>query len=283
MALAPITPRDRLQRLVDLAKKTLGYWWLIGAFALVGGALSLTFALTRPRRYESSAVLFYQERIQSSVLTNREEEVQRNLGDRFRELLLARAQLAEVVADPKLDPYPTIDAALAVDKLRQAVKFESRGGNNFRITYGDPDPERAQGVVAKLTKLLQDKDEALRNDSAQLTVNFVTKQKEEAAADLTKCEQALAGFLAKHPEFAQDSTSNNSEGASIRAIKNATKVQATGNPRLYALERQRERIQARLDANPDAPVVRMPAPPTPEHVAAEAAVSEAQRELSSAK
>ncbi|HEY1814348.1 MAG TPA: hypothetical protein VGG74_18480 [Kofleriaceae bacterium] len=283
MALAPITPRDRLQRLVDLAKKTLGYWWLIGAFALVGGALSLTFALTRPRRYESSAVLFYQERIQSSVLTNREEEVQRNLGDRFRELLLARAQLAEVVADPKLDPYPTIDPALAVDKLRQAVKFESRGGNNFRITYGDPDPERAQGVVAKLTKLLQDKDEALRNDSAQLTVNFVTKQKEEAAAELTKREQALAGFLAKHPEFAQDSTSNNSEGASIRAIKNATKVQATGNPRLYALERQRERIQARLDANPDAPVVRMPAPPTPEHVAAEAAVSEAQRELASAK
>ena len=29
MALAPITPRDRLQRLVDLGRKTLGYWWLI--------------------------------------------------------------------------------------------------------------------------------------------------------------------------------------------------------------------------------------------------------------
>ncbi len=282
MALAQLTPRDRLQRLVDLARKTFGYWWLIGAFALVGGALSLTFALTRPRRFESSAVLFYQEQIQSSILSNREEVVQRNLGDRFRELLLAHAQLAQVVADPKLDPYPGIDPELAVDKLRQAVKFEGRGGNNFRITYDDSDPERAQGVTARLTKLLQDKDEALRNDQAQMTVNFVTKQKEEASADLTKREQALNGFLAKHPEFAQDAISANAEGASIRAIKNASKSQPTGNPRLYALERQRERIQARLDANPDTPAIRVPAPPSPEHIQAEQAVSEAQRELNTA-
>lgn len=282
MALAPITPRDRLQRLLDLAKKTLGYWWLIGAFALVGGALSLTFALTRARRFESSSVLFYQERIQSSILSNREEVVQRNLGDRFRELLLARAQLAQIVSDPKLDPYPGVDPELAVDKLRQTVKFESRGGNNFRIVYDDSDPDRAQAIVAKLTKMLQDKDEALRNDSATLTVNFITKQKEEGAAELMKRTQALAEFLTKHPEFAQDATTTNTEGAGIRAIKNATKTQ-TGNPRLYALERQRERIQARLEASPDSPPIHMPSTPSPEHAAAQAAVSEAQRELNAAQ
>jgi uncharacterized protein involved in exopolysaccharide biosynthesis len=284
MALASITPRDRLQRIVELAKKTLRYWWLVGAFALVGGALSLTFALTRPRRFESSAVLFYQERIQSSILSNRQEEVQRNLGDRFRELLLARAQLAQVVADPKLDPYPEVEPELAVDKLRQAVKFESRGGNNFRIVFDDSVPERAQAVTAKLTKLLQDKDEALRNDQAQMTVNFVTKQKEEAAADLNKREQEFNAFLAKHPEFVQEASQPNSEGAGFRAIKNASKAQPTGNPRLYALERQRERIQARLEANPDAPpVAAIHAAPSPERQAAEQAVSEAQREVAGAQ
>jgi capsular polysaccharide biosynthesis protein len=283
MALAPITPRDRLQRLVDLVRKTLGYWWLIGAFALVGGALSLTFALTRPRRFESSAVLFYQERIQSSILSNREEVVQRNLGDRFRELLLARTQLAQIVGDPKLDPYPGMDPELAVDKLRQAVKFDSRGGNNFRITYADSEPERAQAITAKLTKMLQDKDEALRNDSAQATVNFITKQKEEAAAELNKRTQALAQFLTKHPEFAQDSTTTNTEGAGIIAAKNAASKAQSGNPRLTALERQRERIQARLEASPDAPPIRIPVPPSPERAAAEAAVSEAQRELNGAQ
>ncbi|HEY1552025.1 MAG TPA: hypothetical protein VGG28_29565 [Kofleriaceae bacterium] len=283
MALASITPRDRLQRIVELAKKTLGYWWLIGAFALVGGALSLTFALTRPRRFESSAVLFYQERIQSSILSNRQEEVQRNLGDRFRELLLARGQLAQIVADPKLDPYPDIDPELAVDKLRQAVKFESRGGNNFRIVYDDSNAERAQAVTARLTKLLQDKDEALRNDQATTTVNFITKQKEEAAAELTKREQTFNAFLAKHPEFVQDAGTTNTEGAGFRTLKNASKA-PTGNPRLYALERQRERIQARLDANPDAPVaVPVHAPASPERQAAESLVADAQRELASAQ
>jgi uncharacterized protein involved in exopolysaccharide biosynthesis len=196
MALAPITPRDRLQRLVDLGRKTTRYWWLIAVAGFLGGVLSLGFALTRGHRYESWAVLFYQERIQSSILSNRQEEVQRNLGDRFRELLLARAQLLQIINDPKLNPYPGVDPDLAVDKLRAAVRFESRGGSNFRITYADEDPERAKGVTEKLTKLLQDKDEALRNDQAQMTVQFVTQQKEEASLELRKREQALAEFLA---------------------------------------------------------------------------------------
>lgn len=282
MALAPITPRDRLQRLVDLGRKAVRYWWLIAVFGVVGGALSLGFALTRGKRFESWSVLFYQERIQSSILTNgRQEEVQRNLGDRFRELLLARQQLAQIVNDPKLNPYPGIDPDLAIDKLRTAVRFEVRGGSNFRITYGDPDPERAKAVTEKLTKLLQEKDEALRNEQAQMTVQFVTQQKEEAALELRKREQALVEFLAKHPEFAQDQIA---EGAGIRSIHNA-KTNApvpSGNPRLYALERQRQRIQARLDAPPDQPVMPVKSPPTPERLAADAQVADAQRELSAA-
>ncbi|MFT3696315.1 MAG: hypothetical protein QM831_24455 [Kofleriaceae bacterium] len=283
MALAPITPRDRLQRLVDLGRKAVRYWWLIAVFGVVGGALSLGFALTRGKRFESWSVLFYQERIQSSILTNgRQEEVQRNLGDRFRELLLARQQLAQIVNDPKLDPYPGTDPDLAIDKLRTAVRFEVRGGNNFRITYGDGDPDRAKAVTEKLTKMLQEKDESLRNEQAQMTVQFVTQQKEEASLELRKREQALVEFLAKHPEFAQDQIS--AEGAGIRAIRNSSKTAPvnSGNPKLYALERQRQRIQARLDAPPDQPVQPIKSAPSPERLAADAQVADAQRELTSA-
>ena len=283
MGLAAITPRDRLQRLVDLGRKALRYWWLVAACAVIGGAISLAFALTRPRRYESSSVLFYEERIQSSILSNRQEEVQRNLGDRFRELLLSRAQLSLVLEDPKLNAYDSMEPALAVDKLRQAIRFEARGGNNFRITYGDDEPERARAVTERLTKLLQDKDESLRNEQAKLTVSFVTAQKEEAQAELRKREQSLAEFLAKHPEFAQDQNQGGAgnEGASIRAIRNQ-KETTTGSNRLYALERQRQRLQARLDAPADAPPIRVPAPPSAEKLAAEQAVGEAQRELAAA-
>jgi len=274
-----MTPRDRLQRLGDLAGKTLRYWWLVALFGVVGGGLSLAVAMTRARTYQSWATLFYQERIQSSLLQNREEVAQRSIGDRFRELLLARAQLAQIVGDPKLNPYPDIkDPELAIDKLRTQVRFEARGANAFRLTYTDPDPERAKEVTERLTKLLQDKDEALRNDQAQATVSFATQQKEEAGTELRKREKDLAEFLAKHPEFAQD-PNQQGEGASIRA-HNAKPATST-DPRLVVLERQRARIQARLDAPPDQPI-KVVTPPTPEKLAAEAAVADAQRELTSA-
>lgn len=286
MALTSITPRDRLQRLGDLARKTLRYWWLVAAFAVVGGGLSLAFALLKARTYQSWSTIFYQERIQSQLLTpGREEIAQRNIGDKYRELLVARPQLEQIISDPQLDPYPDEpDVDIKIDKLRQAVKLEARGGNAFRIVYGDPEPMRAKLVVEKLTKLLQEKDETLRNEQARATVDFATDQKEKATEELREKEQELAQFLAQHPEFAQDTQAGQAEGASIRAKLDAQKktAAAPGNPRLLALERQRQRIQARLDAPPDAPPVRIQTPPSQEKVLAEAAVNEAQRELGAA-
>ncbi|MGE0395842.1 MAG: GumC family protein [Kofleriaceae bacterium] len=284
MALAPITPRDKLQRITDLARKTARYWWMIALFALVGGALSLAFAVFKPKNYQSWSTLFYQERIQSSLMSpNREEMVQRNIGDRYRELLLARSQLMQIVTDPALDPFPDEDdVEVKIDELRKVIKFEARGANAFRINFRDTDPARAKRVTEKLTSMLQAKDEELRNDQATRTVNFATTQKEAAAKELAKSEQALATFLAAHPEFAEETSQGNSEGASIRAIREP-KTKKTGNSRLYALERQRQRIQARLDASPDGPPVRIIAPPSPERVAAEAAANEAQRQLTAAQ
>ncbi len=278
-----MTPRDRLQHLIDLGRKTMRYWWLIAAFAVVGGALSFAFAMLRTKNYLSWSTLFYQERIQSQLLTpNREEVAQRNIGDKYRELLLAREQLGRIIEDPALNPFPDErDKDMAIDKLRQAVKLEVRGGNAFRIVYGDADPDRARAVADKLTKMLQDKDEKLRNEQAKNTVDFANNQKDEAQKDLRAIEQKLAEFLAKHPEFAQDGSQQSTEGASIRAIRNQ-KTTGTGNNKLYALERQRQRIQARLDAPPDSAPIRI-ATPSPERLAAERNVDEAQREVSSAK
>jgi uncharacterized protein involved in exopolysaccharide biosynthesis len=278
-----MTPRDRLQRLGDLGRKTLRYWWLILVFVVVGGGLSFTFAFLKTKNYQSWSTLSYQEQIQSQLLSpNREEIAQRNIADKYRELLVARPQLEAILADPKLNPYPEVkDIDIAIDALRNSVKLEARGGNAFRIVYSDAEPERAKAVTEKLTKMLQDKDEALRNVQARATVDFVMTQKENSAKTLRTQEQALAEFLAKHPEFASDQNVS-TEGAGIRAIRN-TKVVNTGNNQLYNLERQKQRIQARLDAPPDAPPVRTFSPPTPERTAAEAEVGDSQRELQAAK
>lgn len=269
--------------MLDLARKTARYWWLIAVFAVLGGGLSLVFALTRPRIYQSWATLFYQERIQSQLLSpGREEMAQRNIGDRYRELLLARHQLDQIIVDPALDPYPRErDPEVKIEKLRLAVRLETHGANVFRINFTDSDPERAKRVADKLTKMLQDKDEALRNEQAAATVAFVTDQQENAREELKKRETAYTEFLAKHPEFVQDANSTAQEGASIRAIR--TPKVAPGNSKLYALERQRQRIQASLDAPPGVALPAMPSPRSPERIAAEAAVQDAQREVNAAK
>lgn len=278
MALSPVTPRDRLQSLADLGKKAIRYWWLVALFAVAGTGLSLAFAMTRGRSYQSWSTLFYQERIQSSLLQNHEDTAQRNIGDRYRELLLARKQLEELFLDPKMGFPKNKDVDLAIENLRTTIRFDARGANTFRISYTDSDPERAMKVVDRLTKELQDKDESLRNELATATVNFAVAQKTEASNDLKKKEEAYAGFLAKHPEFIQDPNTG-SEGASIRKA-NAPKAAPTGNTAMQALERQHDRILQRLNASPDAPPVRMPAAPTPEKIAAEQAVAAANQEVS---
>ena len=151
----------------------------------------------------------------------------------------------------------------------------------FRIVFTDSDPDRAKRVTDKLTKMLQDKDEALRNEQAAATVAFVTDQQENAREELKKRETAYTQFLAKHPEFVQDANSAANDGASIRAIR--TPKPTSGNSRLYALERQHQRIQASLDAPPGVALPPVASPRTPERVAAEAAVQDAQRELNAAR
>ena len=82
--------------------------------------------------------------------------------------------------------------------------------------------------------------------------------------------------MAKHPEFAETQPGASSEGAGIRQKVKETGG-ASGNPRVIALERQRQRLVARLNARPGETVVTR-REPTAEQQAAQAAVGEAERE-----
>lgn len=274
MGLTPITSRDRMLSAVDLGRKVWRYGWLVAVFAVVGAAASLAFALTRPDRFQSWATLFYQGGIQSQLLLpGREDAAARNLGDRFRELLLARPQLEPIIADPSLDPFPDEPRrGRKIDQLRRQIRFVSRGANAFRIEYTDSDPERARRVVDKLTELLQDKDEALRNQQAIATRDFAIEQQRIETAVLQKREQALDEFVTMHPEFAAQT-----ERPAVAAPAKR------GNPRLATLEDQAARIKRLLDAPPDAPRAAVHLPPSPEPLAAEAQVERARRDVQSAE
>jgi uncharacterized protein involved in exopolysaccharide biosynthesis len=238
MPLSPFTSRDRLQQLHHLGRKTWRQRWLIVVFAGVGTALSLAFAIAQPRNYRSWSTLSYQEPIAADLLLpGRKEAAMRDLGDRYRELLQARPQLEQIVSDRSLDPFPDDDKLLRkLDKLRQAVRLVPRGAGTFRVEYTDRDPERALRVTEKLTQLLQDGEQQRRVRQAEQTLAFAHQQEADQLAALHQRQQALAGFLAEHPEFAGPS-----EHPPVRPSP-GTAV----DPQRVALQRQIDRIQRRL-------------------------------------
>lgn len=293
MRLRPaFTPRDRLEHLLDYVRRAFRYWWVAAGLLVAGGALSVVYAVKAPQVFQSQAVLVYQPKIQSMVLSGRDQETQqRNIGDRYRELLLSRKNLASIVTDPKISPFPRAvkddKVEESVESLRLAVQFDSRGVNTFRITYSDADKKRAQLVTARLTDLLIQAETDLRQAAAQETVNFARAQKTASDEELMKRERAYSEFLDKHPEFTQeDQSGGTSEGAAIRQREKDKSHAPVGNPRLLALERQADRLRAIL-ATPEGQTPPPPPPQpkikTPEQLAAQQQIDEAQRELAQAK
>ena len=231
-------------------------------------ALSLVFAMMRPKNYQSWATLFYQERIQSSLLLEPRGASRSATSATSTASCCSRARSSSrssTIRSSTRFPTRTTRASRSTSSARR--QLEARGGNAFRIIYTDADPDRAKAVTEKLTKLLQEKDESLRNETRRATPSSSRpSRRRKRPSSCAKHEQALAEFLAKHPEFAQDHQATGAavagEGASIRA-RRTKKPNEPENARLYALERQRQRIQARLNAPPDAPPVRIQAPPRP--------------------
>jgi uncharacterized protein involved in exopolysaccharide biosynthesis len=210
--------------------------------------------------------------------------MQRNIGDRYRELLLARSQLAKIIQDPELNPFPDVleedGEELAIEALRLGIKFEVHGQNAFRIVYTDSDPERAQKVAQKLTDLLIEKETELRIRQANDTVKFAQDQLDIATNDLLAREKAHAEFLVAHPEFAEDEAGG--EGAAVRGSQREGErpAERSSNPRLNALQRQRARIKARLDAaDRPRPVVSSVREPTASETAAQRKVDVAEEEV----
>lgn len=291
MALTPgVTPREKLDRLLQYVVRAKRYWWLVAGLVVLGGALSVAFAMTRPKMFQSGAVLLYQEKIQTSLLQNRDvSTMHRNIGERYRELLLARSSLVEIVRDPKINPFPDVVEAdgedAAVEELRQMIDFSPRGANTFVITYKDSNATRARDVTQRLTELLQSKEAKMRLEQAETTAEFAEKLRAEQVDLLRRHQTELNQFLVAHPEFAIDAAEGQGEGASIRATqdRDRSRPQTAGERLLADLERQRGRLRARI-ANPDAPPPpREPRARTAAQIAADQRVDEAERQLQGAE
>jgi capsular polysaccharide biosynthesis protein len=280
MTLGTTTTRDQMAKLLAITRRALRYWWIVALCVIGGGALSVTYAIARPLQFESQTVLMYREMIPTAMLQGRDvAHSTRNLSGQYQEIVLARSNLRKVVLELGLhDDREDID--LAVEALRQQLTFRTRGTNTFEISFRHESPEVAQQVAARMVELLREEDRRIRREQASITKTFLEEEKQRAMNELRARQRAMAEFLSEHPEFAEETLGGQSSaGASIRAqakrgSDELVPAAAAEDPKLHALYRQRARIRQRL-VSPGAPIPGISK--SPERVAAEARVREAQR------
>ncbi|HEU4412586.1 MAG TPA: Wzz/FepE/Etk N-terminal domain-containing protein [Polyangiaceae bacterium] len=287
------TPREVINWLRSLLSRIARRWRVIAVALAIGAALgALTpFLVLRPV-YHSQVLLLYREGIQASSVLGQQaqEESRKRLAPRLKDMLLSRTHLEKVVGEFGL--YPNTVARLgiieAVDELRRHIVFKSHE-DTFEVSYDGEDPQVVHDVTKRLGDALIEENARYRFEQAEATRSFLQAEEQRTSQELRGKEEALATFLAQHPEFAQDLTPGGgapTAGASVRVAARqqagaAAAAALGGDPRLQALERQAARLRESLTSpRPVAPPTHNADPAlTAAKQAAENELASAQRDL----
>ncbi|MGZ3429720.1 MAG: GumC family protein [Polyangia bacterium] len=252
----PRTARDRIDRVFAIVRRTRRF--VVPALLLffVGGVASLGYAMVRKRVFKSETLILYREGIRSMDIVGGEDQGDRaqKLGLRLKEMVLSRTRLEQIITTAKLYPELVYDRGMidAVDEMRKHIAFRVQDGDTFGLSFEGPDPERVALVTSKLADALIGENSRTNSEQAEVTKEFLDREKDRIEKELKEKETALAQFLSKHPEFARETAQpgQNQAGASIRAASAANAARAASAPRgdstLAAREREAGRLEARL-------------------------------------
>ena len=193
-------------------------------------ALATTIGVLRVVRpiYRSEVVLFYRPSPGTSFVSQTEGDPSRQLAARLKEMLFTRERLVSLVKEFYLYPAQVkrtglIDAA--EEMRRQYLKFESSGGETFRISFEDESPVRAQAVTARAADMLLDVHRTWRRQDVVKAEQFFDAQKRAAEEVLRAREGEFSQFLGRHPEMALAmGTGPVTPGAPLRAANSEAKL-----------------------------------------------------------
>jgi uncharacterized protein involved in exopolysaccharide biosynthesis len=246
------TARDRLDRIASMVRRAMRFWLPASILLVFGCAVALAVAVTRPRIYKSETLILYREGIRSETLGGPDTggDPARKLGLKLKEMVLSRTQLQHIIDQFKLYPAIVEDRGYvdAVDEMRNHIAFRVKDGDTFGLSFEGEDAKRVQQVTAMLAETLLDENTRSSEEQANVTKEFLDAEKQRTEAELKQKETNLARFLAKHPEFARETAQASGAtqvGTAIRATGGQPK-KGTSDPTLLALEREADRIRARL-------------------------------------
>lgn len=277
--------RGELAALVSLAPRMLRAKWT-GIIALaVGLAGTAIWVLSSGRLYRSEAVILFERGAQSGTLGHETESV-RAIAARLNDAFTSRQRLESLIREMKL--YPRLlekkGRAETTDEMRKHVAFTNREGYTFRISYDGETRHLAKEVLDKLIASVIDEDVKHRIREAEQTKAFLDAERQQADKDLKEKEQALAGFLTKHPQLAGETGgAAAATGGLIRAQdRDRAVVSGGGGGDVAALEMQAAQIEESI-ANAGGPRVTIGTREVAADPQLVAALTRAQTELQAAQ
>jgi len=198
MTLGARTPRDQLDRVIALVKRSFRYLWVTILVTVLGAALAIAFAVSRPRSYVSQTVFLHREVIPSNLLGGDAAGNARNMGIRFREMVLASPLLEKAIQ--KFDLYAPVvrDAGMnaAIEELRAAITFRTSGHGTFSIEFKGDTPDEAQKVTEHLAVLLIEWEREIQLESVSVTKKFLDEERAKVVTELDDREKVKAAFQA---------------------------------------------------------------------------------------
>ena len=220
-------PRTGL-RMIGRALRSRVLWLglLLGLAATIG-----ILRVVRPM-YRSEVVLFYRPSPGTSFVAQTEGDPAGQLAARLKEMLLTRERLAGLIKEFHLYPDQVMRTGLldAAETMRQQhLKFQSSGGETFRISFEEEDPRLAQVVAARAAEMLLEVHRTWRTQDVVKAQQFFDAQKRVAEEVLRAREMEFAQFLSRHPEMALAmGTGPVALGASVRAASSESKLNSQG-------------------------------------------------------
>lgn len=252
-----LTPRAVIKRTLQIARRALLYWPALAVAATFGIAAFFLVPKIIPPVYESGTVLLYREVIQAETLlgsssTPSESKRARNM--RLREMLLSRNNLKPIIEKYNLYPKTVESQGMveALEEMRLNTKCQVGEGDTVSIVFQGESAEMVFEVTKALASSMVDQARKYRSEEAESTQKFLEAQLETTATQLKSQEQALAKFLAVHPEFALESTMGpTTTGAAVRASRADMTTGTTGavarpTDPVTTLRRHAERLQRRI-------------------------------------
>jgi hypothetical protein len=197
--------------------------------------------------YRSEEVLIYKPPPGATMVSQSEGDASRQIGARLKEMLFTRARLGMLVKEFGLYPDGTGETGLhdAVEEIRKHLRFESSGGDAFRITFESESPQQSKAVTARAAEMLLEMHRQWRTQDVVKTQQFFDVQKHKAEESLRRREGEFADFIGEHPEMAQVfGNGPMAPGASLRAI-NVEHKPGPNDSSLSTLEARASRLRER--------------------------------------